>query len=211
MRIPSFLIAAALLGTSASAQDEGSPYYLQFGLGAVFTEEAEDVPGGDIAFDPGFSTSLAIGRRFGMSERLSLDAELEAFYQAFTVDEDDIGNIPSAVDDDAKTFALLVNGLLDWKFTPQFSAYGGLGIGWAKEIDYSAWDSANLVIDQDDGVCFQGRLGLAYNLGGSYDFRFGYRYFKTETLDIEDTAPPFATSELDVAQHSLECGFRWGL
>jgi len=211
MRIPSLLCAALVLGANAQAQaKDQSPWYLQFGLGGVFTTEAEDVVGGSVGFDPGFTTGVAIGRTFELDERLDFDAEAELFYQYWTVDEGDLLNIPSAVDDDAKTFALMLNGTLDWAFTPQYSVYGGLGLGYAKEIEYAAWDSGNLSIDDNEGVAFQARLGMGYNLGGTYDFRFGYRFFKTETLDIENTTTG-QVDELDVSQHSLECGFRWGL
>lgn len=211
MRMSSLLIATTLLGSSAWAQDdEGSPYYLQLGLGGVFTEEADDVPGGSIGFDPGFSTGIAVGRNFDLSERLDFAAEVEAFYQYFTVDEDDFGAIASAVDDDAKTFAFMLNGQLDWYFTPQYLIYGGVGVGWAKEIEYAAWDSGNLSTTDDDGVAFQARFGLGYNFGGSYGMRLGYRYFKTETIDIEDEISG-SVDEIDVAQHSVEATFRWGL
>lgn len=210
MRMSSLLIATALLGSSAWAQDEGSPYYLQLGIGGVFSEEAEGVPGGTIGFDPGFSTGLAVGRTFEWSERLDFGAEVEAFYQYFTVDEDDFGAIASAVEDDAKTLAFMLNGQLDWYFTQQYSLYGGLGFGWAKEIDYSAWDSGNLSTSDDDGLAFQAKLGMGYNFGGSYEMRLGYRYFKTETIDVEDQISG-VTDEIDVAQHSVEATFRWGL
>jgi len=210
MRMSSLLIATALLGSSAWAQDEGSPYYLQLGLGAVFSEEADEVPGGTIGFDPGFSTGIAIGRTFGISERLDFEAEVETFYQSFTVDEEDIGAIASAVDDDAKTLAFMLNGGLDYRFTSQYSIYGALGVGWAKEIDYSSWDSGNLSTTDDDGVAFQARLGFGYNFGGSYDMRLGYRYFKTDTIDVEDEITG-SVDEIDVAQHSVEATFRWGL
>lgn len=210
MRMSSLLIATALLGSSAWAQDEGSPYYLQLGLGGVFSEEADGVPGGTIGFDPGFSTGLAVGRTFGLSERLDFEAEVEAFYQYFTVDETDIGAIPSAVDDDAKTLAFMLNGGLDWHFTPQYSIYGALGVGWAKEIEYSSWDSGNLSTTDDDGVAFQARFGFGYNFGGTYDMRLGYRYFKTDTIDVEDEITG-NVDQIDVAQHSVEATFRWGL
>ena len=210
MRIPSLLFAIALLGTSAWANDEESRYYIQFGLGGVFTSTAEGVPGGSIDFDPGFSTGLAFGRNWALSERLGFDVEAEAFYQYFTVDEEDILAIPSAVDDDAKVFALMLNGIVDWRFTPQYSIYGGVGVGYAKEIQYSAWDSGNLSISDSSAVAFQGRFGFGYNLGGNYDVRLGYRFFKTETLDIEDLITG-QVDELDVEQHSVEATFRWGL
>jgi opacity protein-like surface antigen len=210
MRMSSLLIATALLGSSAWAQDEGSPYYLQLGLGAVFSEEADEVPGGTIGFDPGFSTGIAFGRTFGISERLDLEAEVETFYQYFTVDEDDIGAIASAVDDDAKTLAFMLNGGFDYRFTTQYSVYGSVGLGWAKEIDYAAWDSGNLTTTDDDGAAFQARLGFGYNFGGSYDMRLGYHYFKTDTIDVEDEITG-SVDEIDVAQHSVEATFRWGL
>ena len=209
MRIPSLLCAALLVGANAQAQDQ-SPWYIQFGLGGVFTTEAEDVVGGSVGFDPGFALGIAVGRSYELDERLTLDAEAELLYQYFTVDEDDLGNIPSAVDDDAKTFGLMLNGTLDWAFTQQYSAYGGLGFGYAKEIEYSAWDSGNLSVQDDDGLAVQARVGLAYNLGGTYDVRFGYRFFKTETVDIENTTTG-EVDELDVSQHALEIGFRWSL
>jgi opacity protein-like surface antigen len=215
MRIPSLLIATALLGSSAWAhggEDTNSywPDYLQFGIGGVFTEDASGVPGGTIGFDPGFSTGVALGWTTELSARLDFDFEVEAFYQYFTVDETDILAIPSAVNDDAKTFAVMFNGLVDWHFTQQYSMYGGLGVGWAKEIDYSAWDSGNLSIDDKNGAAFQGRVGFGYNMGGTYDVRLGYRYFKTEPIDIQDEITN-ETDELDVAQHSVEATFRWGL
>ncbi|NOT30912.1 MAG: porin family protein [Planctomycetes bacterium] len=210
MRTPFLLFATALLGSSAWAQDDESPYYLQFSLGGVFSEDAQDVPGGTIGFDPGFSTGVALGRSFELNESFDYDIEFETYYQAFTVDEDDIVAIASAADDDAKALAFMVNGLLDWKFTRQYSVYGGLGLGWAKTIKYSAWDSGSLRITDNSGAAIQGRLGLAYNLGENYDARIGYRYFKTEPIDIEDTTAG-TTDELDIAQHSLELQFRWSL
>jgi opacity protein-like surface antigen len=209
MRIPSLLCAAFLVGANAQAQDK-NPWYIQYGLGIVGTTDAEDVVGGSVSFDPGFTTGLAIGRSYAIDQRLTLDAEAELYYQYFTVDEEDLGNIPSAVDNDAKTFGLMLNGTLDWAFTQQYSLYGGLGLGYMKEIEYSAWDSGNLQVQDDDGVAFQARLGMAYNLGGTYDVRFGYRFFKTQPIDIENTTTG-EVDELDVSQHAVELGFRWGL
>jgi len=210
MRIPSLLIATALLAPSTSAQDDSSPWYFQIGFGGVFSETADGVPGGSIGFDPGFSTSIAVGREFGWSEKIGLEAQVELYYQYFTVDEKDLPAIVSAVEDDAKAFAIMFNGLIDWRFTQQYSIYGGLGVGFAKEIDYSAWDSGSLSTSDTDGAAFQGLLGFAYNLGGTYDVRLGYRYFKAEPIDIRD-AISGDTTELDIAQHSLEAVFRWGL
>jgi len=207
MRIPFSLCVLLLLGTSAWAQDdEVGPYYLQVNLGGVFSEKAE-VQGFEGDFDPGIMTSIALGRHLWSTDRLVLDGELEAYYQYFTFD--DVLNVPSAgKNDDARAFAFLVNGLLEWRFTRQFSVYGGAGVGYAPKIEYDTFDSGNLNQDQSDGFCFSGRLGLDYNLGGNYDFRFGYRYFRTEPIDIVDAA---GSDELSIGQHAVELGVRWAL
>jgi opacity protein-like surface antigen len=214
MRIPTLLSVCALLGSSLWAQDE-SPYYFQLGFGSVFSESADQPAnfGGSVGFDPGFLTSAALGRTFDFGERWTGSAEFEALYQYFTTDEDDMAGLPLNAPDDAKSFALMINGGLDWNLTEQFALYGLLGVGWAPVIEYTSWDSANLNTLDDNGPAFQARFGCAYTFGGSYSFRVGYRFFKTEPIDIEDTdvLSTDPSSEIDVAQHSIEIGFRWGL
>jgi len=210
MRIPSLLIAIPFLGASAWAQDDSSDIYLQFGLGFVGSEDAEDVPGGTVGFDPGYGVSLAVGYEMFKSESLTFSPEFELYYQAWRVDEEDLPKIPSAVEDDAKTFAFMVNGNLDWYITKQFSWYGSVGVGWAATIDYSSWDSGNLVQRDNSGVAGQVKVGLGYNLGGSYDLRLGLRYFHTEPIDVEDTITG-DVSEIDVGQLAVEASLRWGI
>jgi len=209
MRIPSLLIAIPVLGASAWAQNESPDFYLQLGLGIVGSEEAEGVPGGTVGFDPGYGVSLAVGYDMVIDESLTFAPEFELYYQSFRVDEDDLDAIPSAVEDDAKTFAFMVNGTFDWNITKQFSWYGGVGVGWASVIEYSAWDSGNLLIRDDSGLAGQLRLGLGYNLGGTYDVRVGFRYFKTEPVEIEDQVTG-DVDEIDVGQAAFEASLRWG-
>jgi opacity protein-like surface antigen len=210
MRIPFLPFALVLLGSSLFAHDEDGRWYVQFGLGGVFSDKAEDVPGGTVDFDPGYDVSAALGRHLPLSERFGLDLEIEGYYQNFTVDEDDILQIPSAVEDDAVTLAWMANAILEWHFTPQFALYAGGGLGYATTADYDAWDSGNLEQVDDDGAAFQGKVGFLYELGGSYDFLLGYRYFRTEELEIENLVTG-QTSDIDVGQHVVEATFRWGL
>ena len=208
MRIPSLLIAISVFGASAWAQDE-SDFYLQLGLGLVGSEDAEGVPGGTVGFDPGYGVSVAVGYDMEIDENLTFAPEFELYYQRFRVDEEDLPAIPSAVEDDARTFALMVNGTLDWNITRQFSWYLGAGVGWANVIDYASWDSGNLSQTDDSGVAGQLRLGLGYNLGGTYDFRIGFRYFYTEPVEIEDQITG-DVDEIDVGQGAIEATMRWG-
>jgi len=216
MRIASFLIASTLLGNVVWAQhgverDNGwYPDYIQLGFGGVVSDKAEDVPGGTIDFDIGYDVALALGWVMPLSERFDINFEFETYYQYFTVDEEDLLAIPSAVNDDASALAFFINVLPQWYFTPQFSVFGGAGFGWAKDVSYDAWDSGNLNQVDDDGYAVQGRLGFDYNLGGNYDFLLGYRYVLIEPVDVENTITN-QTDEIDVGQHVFELGFRWGL
>jgi opacity protein-like surface antigen len=218
MRIPSLLLVTSLVGSSAWAQHKDSHNYVHLGFGGVFSETAKDVPIdkdpfiADVGFDSGFSLSGALGRNYRLTSRWSADAEVEVFYQAFSVDDGDLNagfGVSPARENNAKTFSFMLNGLLEWEFTPQFSIYGGLGLGYAKDIDYSTWDVGGFRNENSDGAAFQGRLGFLYNLGGKNDLLIGYRYFKTEPVDISNATGP--DSEIDVAQHSIEVGLRWGL
>jgi len=208
MRIPSLLFAIPVLGASAFAQ-ESSDFYIQLGLGFVGSEDAEGVPGGTVEFDPGYGVSLAVGYDMPVGDHFSFAPEFELYYQNFRVGEDDLTGIPSAVEDDAKTFAFMVNGTLDWNITEQFSWYAGAGVGYATVIEYSAWDSGNLSVTDDSGLAGQFKLGLGYNLGGTYDVRLGFRYFRTEAVEIEDQITG-DTDEIDIGQAAIECSLRWG-
>jgi opacity protein-like surface antigen len=212
MRTPYSLIALLLTATSAWAHDEDGRWYVQLGVGAVFSDEVDNVPdgAGTIEFDPGFAAALALGRHFPISERFGLNVEGEAYYQYFTVDEEDLLAIPSAVEDDATALTFFLNGILEWHFTPQFSIYGGGGVGWVNGIDYDAWDSGSLQQVDEDAVAFQGKFGFDYALGDDYDVLLGYRYFRADAIEIEDQISS-DVSEIDIGQHVLELGFRWGL
>jgi opacity protein-like surface antigen len=213
MRTPVALFSLALLAAPASAHDEESPWYLSLGLGAVTAEDASNLPasaGGNIGFDPGFSVSAALGYRLTEGERLGLAIEGEAYYEALTVDEKDLPAIPSATNDDVKSFSFLANGVAHWHFTPQVAAYASAGIGIANTIEYDSWNSGGLVQLDDNGVVYQARVGLAYSLGAGKEFMLGYRYFQHEALAFEDqnTSTSF---EIDAARHSIEAGVRWTL
>ncbi len=204
-------IALALLGSTVAAHDEKDPWYVQFGLGALFSDKAEDVPGGNIEFDPGYALSLGFGYRICQGEHFGFDAQLEALYTDFKVDEGDLNAIASAIDDDAGALAWMVNGIAEWYFTRQFAIYGGVGVGWASSIEYDAWDSGNLNVEDDSGLAFQGMFGFLYNLGGTYDVMLGYRYFRTESIEIDDLTPGEPSSDIEVGQHIAEIVLRWGL
>ncbi len=223
MRIPFLPLAFVLLGAPSFAHGESDndrpffiPDYVQISVGGVFSDDAEDVPGGTISFDPGYEVSAALGWHVPFSQRFGLDLEFESYYQNFTVDEEDLLKIPtavsSAIDDDAVALAWMLNGMLEWHFTPQFAVYGGGGIGYATTLDYDSWDSGNLDLVDQDGAAFQGRFGFLYNLGGNYDVLLGYRYFRAESLEIDDTSTSGDDGfDLDVGQHVIEAAFRWSL
>jgi len=209
MRIPSLLIATALLAPGTWAQDEGF-LYLQLGMGGVFSESVTDestIPTQSRSFDPGYNASIAIGHVFAPGGLFDFEAQAELYYQYFTVKAEDL---PQNTDDTAKAFAGMINGIIDWNLAPQYSIYVGAGIGYANTISYRTFDSGPLIQRDKDGLAYQGLFGFRYNLGGNYEVRLGGRYFRTEPVTIveSDGSGDF---DLDPGQFAVEATFRWGL
>ena len=214
MRISLFPAALALplLASPLFAHDPGSDddWYLQLGIGFVNTTDVDDSPGGTVSFDTGYDFSLALGKHLRDSGSTGMAVELEGILVNFKTDEQDLLSVPSAVSDDGQNMAWLGNLVFDFHASEQFSFYLGGGIGYATDIEYDTFDSGNLRTNDEDGLAYQAKLGFMYHLGGNYDFLFGYRFFATETVEVEDTTTG-ATFDIDNMQHIIEFGFRWGV
>ncbi len=202
-----FLTAASTAFGHGRDEDR---WYLGLGIGAVGAPDIDENPTGTVGYDPGITGSLLIGRDLGGSDDVGFAAEFEGFLSDYKLEEEDLGKIPSAISDDAGTLAWLVNGVIDWHIAEQFGFYGAAGIGYASTIEFEFYDSGNLNQEDKHGLAWQLKLGLQYNLGGSYDFLLGYRYLQTEDVEVRNTVTQ-ATFDVPNEQHVFELGVRWGL
>ena len=213
MRILSLasVVLVTSLASSAFAQDREDPWYLTFAAGAAFPAEVDTNPTGTVSYDTGIATSLAVGRWLSDSDSLDVAAELEAFYAFARLDDGDLDKFQAANSPrDAGNLAWFLNGILDWKLNPTFAWYGGAGIGYASGIELDTFDFGDLEQVDQDGLAFQAKLGARYHLGGSTDFLLGYRYYRTEDVQVDNIVTQ-ASFDIENQIHVVELGLRWGL
>jgi opacity protein-like surface antigen len=200
--IPHALLALCALCGSAQAQED-SPWYLQFGAGAVQPQDSDaDVLEDDLQFETGFAISGIGGYRFVDGERLDLSLEIEGYRAEYDIDQN-LG--------DAKTTAVLGNANLEIALSRVVLLYLVGGAGWATDVDLDSNAEGQSLDLQDDGAfAFQGKIGIRVLLGGNFSWLIGYRYFQTEDLGVDEE---FSGSSFDFenVQHVFEMAFRWAV
>jgi len=219
MRTPLLSAIAALVvfAPGAFAHDknnETDPWYIQYGIGAVIgMPSVDDNPGGSVEWDAGWDITLGLGRdmgKIGKSGKWGWSLEAEGLFSQVEIDSGDLLKVPGANDRKSTTLAWLANAVFDYHFTEQFAWYFGGGIGWASRTKFETWDQGSFNQVDTSGVAYQFKTGIKYNLGGRYDFLFGYRLFATEDLEIENINNG-SSFDIENIQHSLEVGVRFGI
>ena len=214
MRILSLasVVLVTSLASSVFAQDrDESKWYLTFGVGAAFLSDVDTNPTGTVSYDTGVATTLAVGRRLSDSDSVDVAAELEGLYAFSRLDDGDLDKLAAPnTPRDAANLAWFLNGILQWNLSKTFAWYGGAGIGYASGIELDAFDFGDLKQVDKDGLAFQAKLGALYHLGGSTDFLLGYRYYRTEEIQINNIVSQ-TSFDLTNEMHILEVGVRWGL
>ncbi len=220
---PSLLACLALpCAVQAQGADEQSRYYLQLGPGFAEHVESEGLFR-DITFENGYTLSAIVGRRTGLlrSERFDFSLEVEALYVDNEVKSDGLLAAGSSTLEDLTTLAFLVNGNLDWRWSPSIDLYLAGGVGYAPMVDLGTFEDGppgpsgnprTFELLDEDGFAWQGKVGLRYRLGAerNYSFSLGVRWFQTEELTAEDDELP-GSFELENAVLGVEAGFRWGI
>jgi len=218
MRTPLLAASTALVlfAPTAFAHDknkEEDPWYFQFGGGAVFyMPSVDDNPGGTVDWDLGWQTNWAIGYDLGAlsGDKWGWSIEGEMYFSQVEIDDGDILNVAGANQRKAKNLAWFGNLIFDYHFTEQYAWYFGGGIGFASDIEYETWDQGLYTNEDNDGVAYQFKTGLKWNLGGRYDFLLGYRFYATDDFEIRNTANN-STFDIENYQHSIEVDVRFGL
>ena len=162
--------AAALLPGAALAQDRGESY-LQVGLGAYFVTEDEATLDGfgteAIDYDTGFAASALFGYR--LAPVFAIEAEIAGRNTDFE------GNIS---DDDLRTTAFMVNGVLNAPTQGRFQPYAGFGVGYL---------DANL--DDTDGVFgYQAKAGVNFPImENTQALGLEVNYLGAGDFDVDDS------------------------
>lgn len=218
-------LALALLTGSSSAlaagqgddpfgSDAKSRWRLGFNSGFTIPKDVDPAPGGPIELENGFLFSGTLGYHLGnLNERVGLAVELEGLFTEADIDDDNLAGFGSASGENVSSAAAMVNGVLDWRWSEAVSLSLGAGVGYAVN-DFDTFkdlgNSFKLDDGQEDAIAAQAKVGLVYDLGGGFSWTLGYRFFKTESLEAEDSALG-QTFDLTTEIHSLELGVRYSL
>lgn len=208
------LCALALLAGVAGAvqgSDEYGPWYFGFGVGITGTDDSQGLLT-DIAFEEGYSLSGLVGYEnpgFLGSESLSFNVELEAFFSDQSMDTEIIAPFSSRVNEFTE-LSFLVNGVIEKQINDSISFYAGAGIGLATILDLdSVGNEVNsFKIEDDTAFVWQTKIGIHYDLAGSYGAFAQWRHFETEDLATSD-ATLGQSFDLEIVQDAFEFGVRW--
>lgn len=216
------LVTGLALGATIPAQaDDG--FYGQLGAGVQHRESATD-EAGTTTFETGYNLSGAVGYRVNQAR-----FELEGAY----LDNDDsttdpvgplIGKEPSSGHVDIRS--VFLNAYYDLPLSnPDFSLYGGLGIGTYQVKIHGlttptlanlppVWGGPIIVNGESDwNTAFQIKAGLNYQVSPRATLFAGYRYFRGNNLAIDITqgpnSPPAVIHPNDPELHNFELGARY--
>lgn len=200
--IPHALLALCALCGSAQAQED-SPWYLQFGAGAVQPQDSDaDALENDLEFETGFVISGIGGYRLVDGERFDLSLEIEGYRAEADIDQN-LG--------DSTTTAVMGNANLEFALSRVVLLYLVGGGGWATDVELdSTAEGQSLELQDDSAFAFQGKIGIRVLLGGNFSWLIGYRYFQTDDLSVDEE---FSGSSFDFEniQHVVEMAFRWAV
>lgn len=204
------LLALPLAASSAYAHDGEDPYYLELGLGLVGAASVTPPGVGEVDFDLGISSSVAVGRPFAQTGSIEWALEGEIFYSFFKLDEGDLDSFPGTSSQGSSAFALMANVIADMEVADGLSVYAGAGLGLATNIEYETLSTGNHRQRDKDGTAAQAMVGLKYKIGPQYDVSLGYRFFATEDVSVTDQVSA-TTNDVEFVNNVFEVSFRWGI
>ncbi|OHB37314.1 MAG: hypothetical protein A2882_05640 [Phenylobacterium sp. RIFCSPHIGHO2_01_FULL_70_10] len=179
------LSATALTGGAAAAQP--SDWYVRGDIGGTFQAEIDASP--TVEADDGLIVSGGAGAH--LTPNIRLEGEL-AYLQA---DGDGGG--------DLKTTAAFLNGYYDFNPDGVWRPYVGAGVGYGSvELDGGGVD------DDDAGLAYQFKAGLARPLGQRAIGEIGYRYVSVSEVELGAGA---SRLDGDFSSHAVTVGLRYPL
>lgn len=199
------LLGIIAFGPMIEVHAEG--WYVFAGGGIAFTENANGAVG-DVPFRAGIDTGFIVhggtGYQFG-PYRL----EGEMVFAKNPLDSLSLGDARVTAGGNRSDLAGLANFYVDFDTHTRWTPYAGAGIGIANVSFNDAAATPLLMVNDDDTVfVFQVKAGVAYSLGTSTEVSFGYRFFSTDDIELNDTGGT-ALSVEGTQLHALEAGVRY--
>lgn len=180
------LLSATALTTGAAAA-QPSDWYVRGDIGGTFQAEIDASP--TVEADDGLIVSGGAGAH--LTPNIRLEGEL-AYLQA---DGDGGG--------DLKTTAAFLNGYYDFNPDGVWRPYVGAGVGYGSvELDGGGVD------DDDAGLAYQFKAGLARPLGQRAIGEIGYRYVSVSEVELGAGA---SRLDGDFSSHAVTVGLRYPL
>lgn len=211
------VLAAILPSSAANAQtwlntDWRSNNYIQGNLGAVFDGNthirsvASPAIKGDSGADTGFFASGLVGHEFGRG----FAVEGEVVYANSGIRyRGSNGLLPANTDRSVDTYGALVNLKYEmpttWSVTGVgVSPYVAAGVGYGG-VSYGLAGSDQ----QDDGLLWQVKTGLALHVNPRLTLDVGYRYLNAPQFEPAADGTVFSGANLSSHEHIASIGARW--
>jgi len=202
-RTVAYLGVILVCASSAYAQGEAASdgVYVRVGGGATFVsnQEQDYTFNPDVVFAGGPPSGQMVdnGEGYFLSGALGFDyadgirTELEYRYAStsiagVTVNHPTFGPSPmTPINDDIKAHFILSNFYFDWTNDSRLTPFIGGGVGGAFVENENG--------DRDAALAYQGRAGVAFDMGGGFSLDTEYVYLRTNKLSYgpedEDFAP----------------------
>ena len=215
------LLAAALVSTSALAEDARTPWFGSFsGLRTMPSDSDAELETrrlgtitGDIELSDATGFALAVGFETGGAQQV----ELEAAFRSFDIEGASavrVGSLPVtsgfALSGDVDTWSLMFNARQLFDVGPVRPYIGG-GFGFARHEGTAALEVPPSPLvppglqGKDSGhdtvVAYQLMAGVEVELGDGAQLFGGYRYMGTADIEIERLVASYDT-------HAIEVGIR---
>ncbi|HET9160477.1 MAG TPA: outer membrane beta-barrel protein [Caulobacteraceae bacterium] len=213
LALSAFTGLAALAAPAMAQQQPGE--YLQVsagaGVGGTVHLSVDDSVLGQARHGEQTKTGPFVSVAAGRSLPNGFAVEVEALYLENKIETEDInGFLGFPLDAQAKTYAVMVNGLYAIGKTGPVVPYVGAGVGWGKSTYKAVGETQS-----DNGLVWQARAGLALPMSDKVTWDFGYRYLeapefkKTYGFDDGSGGQEFLAVQAKTKQHILSAGVRW--
>jgi OmpA-OmpF porin, OOP family len=203
----SFIVRGALIGAvlAFAAPASAQTWYGQLNAGASVsgsTEFGASIAGlGSASLDMDTKTGAVVSGVVGYRLMSGLALEGELLYSKNRVDDTLFQNfIGQPIDIGVRSFGGMANAVYHIDTNSPFTPYVGGGVGFGHTKVKLNGDS-----EDDVGVMFQVKAGVAYQVSDMFTLDFGYRYIRSPEFNFNDGGDTYTVK---TGVHALMLGVR---